>query len=86
MFYTIYTKNSQRQYLGDWLNYGEPRYGEMHSQALESTDYEYQTLKDFKWVADKIKLSHNFDPFQFIKVRTLTLTTCVRFPFLKRRL
>lgn len=43
-------------WLGDWLNYGERIYGEMYSQALEATDYEYDTLRKFLWVAREIEI------------------------------
>ncbi len=52
-------------WLGDWLNHGELVYGEMYAQALETTDYEYQTLKDAKWVAGKIELSLRNDNLTF---------------------
>ena len=29
----------------------------MYSQALDSLDYEYQTLNDYKWVASKVEFS-----------------------------
>jgi hypothetical protein len=40
---------------GDWLNYGERRYGEMYAQALEATDWDYETLRAAKWVAEKVE-------------------------------
>lgn len=48
-------------WIGDWLNYGEQRYGEKYSQALEATDYEYQTLRDAAWVSKEIGLSRRRD-------------------------
>ncbi len=36
------------------LNYGERKYGEMYSQALEITDYAYMTLAQFKYVSDRV--------------------------------
>ena len=44
-------------WIGDWLNYGERKYGEKYSQALNATDYEYQTLADAKYVASRFELS-----------------------------
>jgi len=40
--------------LGDWLNFGEFKYGEMYAQALEETDYDYGYLRNLKWVASRI--------------------------------
>jgi len=44
-------------WLGDWLNYGERKYGEMYTQALEITDYDYNTLAHLKQTADKVEIS-----------------------------
>lgn len=38
-------------------------------QALEATDYEYQTLADFKHVAGKIELSSRDDNLSFMRHR-----------------
>jgi DNA modification methylase len=43
-------------WIGDWLNYGEQRWGEMYTQAMDITEFDYQTLKKDKWVSDKIEL------------------------------
>lgn len=42
-------------WIGDWLNYGEGRWGEMYSQALEETPYVYQTLANDKFVASRFE-------------------------------
>jgi len=44
-------------WLGDWLNYGEKKWGEKYAQAIEETGLEYGTLRDASWVASKIDLS-----------------------------
>lgn len=41
-------------WIGDWLNFGEEKYGEKYAQALDETDYEYGSLRNMKWVASKI--------------------------------
>jgi N6-adenosine-specific RNA methylase IME4 len=49
-------------WIGDWLNYGEAKYGETYTQALDATDYSYETLRQAKWVAGQYELcdrSHN---------------------------
>ncbi|MCA1572671.1 MAG: LmbU family transcriptional regulator [Chloroflexi bacterium] len=43
--------------LGDWLAYGEKRYGETYAQAIDLTGLEYQTVADAAWVASKVELS-----------------------------
>ncbi len=42
-----------RWWLGDLLRYGEHRYGEKYSQALEATGLSYGSLADCVWVADR---------------------------------
>ena len=38
-------------WVGDWINYGEAKYGETYSQGLTLWDYGYQTLINMAWVA-----------------------------------
>jgi hypothetical protein len=42
-------------WLGDWLRVGEAEYGEKYSQALDATDYAYQTLNSARWVAESVE-------------------------------
>ncbi len=61
-------------WLADWLNFGERKYGEMYAQALEGTDYEYQTLKHIKSTADKVekcRRKHNLSFSHHIEVKSL---------------
>jgi hypothetical protein len=37
--------------LGDWLLFGEQRFGERYRSALEATGLGYQTLRNYAWVA-----------------------------------
>ena len=48
-------------WLGDWLNFGESRYGETYSQALDATGYEYATLRQAKWAASRYEMSMRID-------------------------
>lgn len=51
----LYTMNGAIQWmLGDALNYGNARYGEKYSQALESTKLTYSALANFSWVARSV--------------------------------
>ena len=43
--------NSSGWWLGDWLVYGQDAYGERYKMALEATSLDYQTLKNYAWVA-----------------------------------
>lgn len=40
--------------LGDWILYGEQRYGETYSDAIDLTAMEYDTLKNVVWVARNV--------------------------------
>ena len=44
-------------WLGDWLRFGERKFGEMYTQALERTNFSYQRLADVKYVADHVDFS-----------------------------
>lgn len=52
-------------WLGDWLNYGEMKWGEKYSQALDRYDYEYGTLRNVAWVANRIESSRRHDNLSF---------------------
>src|SRR3972149_11324473 len=52
-----YREGAIHWWIGDWLNYGEQRWGEMYAQAIDEFDFTRGTLRNDKWVAGKI-LSH----------------------------
>jgi hypothetical protein len=43
--------NASAWWLGDWLIYGERAYGGRYAEALETTQLDYQTLRNYAWVA-----------------------------------
>lgn len=43
--------------IGDWINYGEGRYGEKYEEALKRTGIDYGTLRNYAYVARRIQLS-----------------------------
>ncbi|MFF1946111.1 LmbU family transcriptional regulator [Rhodococcus qingshengii] len=43
--------DSSAWWLGDWLVYGQHHYPDRYRQALEETGLEYQTLRNYAWVA-----------------------------------
>ena len=47
------------------MNYGETSYGETYAQALDATDYSYQTLMDSKWISGRIKFSRRRENLSF---------------------
>jgi len=52
-------------WLGDWLNYGERKYGETYAQAVDTTGFDVQTLKNDAWVAEHIESSRRRDDLSF---------------------
>jgi hypothetical protein len=50
------TSQAIQWWIGDWILYGEYNYGEMYSQALEETGYDYNYLKHIKSVSEKFEL------------------------------
>lgn len=38
-------------WIGDWLRFGERKYGDTYKQAIEATGYSKSTLQEAKWVA-----------------------------------
>ena len=45
--------------IGDWLNYGERKWGEMYAQAVDET--QAITWRNYKWVAGAVELSTRVD-------------------------
>ncbi len=43
--------------IGNWLNYGERRYGKTYSQTVETTGYDCGTLRDAKWHSGVYEMS-----------------------------
>ena len=52
-------------WLGDWLIYGERAYGGRYRTALTSTELEYQTLRNYAWVARRVPMSRRRDGLSF---------------------
>jgi hypothetical protein len=50
--------------IGDWINYGEARYGAKYEDALNRTGFAYNTLRHYAYVARKVEMcvrKHNLD-------------------------
>ena len=47
-------REAVRWWIGDWLAFGEAAYGERYAQALDNAEFDYQTLRNFVWVARAI--------------------------------
>jgi hypothetical protein len=51
--------------LGDWLLHGEDRYTGRYRDAVESCSLNYQTLRNYAWVARRFPLSRRRDTLSF---------------------
>jgi len=51
--------------IGDWLRFGERKYGEMYSQALDVTGSSYQTLANQVYVAGRFEISRRRENLTF---------------------
>ena len=47
--------------IGDALIYGESKFGEKYSQAMDATGLSYQTLANLTWVAKHVPLSNRIE-------------------------
>jgi len=44
-------------WIGDWLRYGNARYGEKYARAMRITGYDAQTLMNMVWVSSRVDIS-----------------------------
>ena len=51
--------------IGDWINYAEQMWGEKYNEAIACTGLEYQTLRNYAWVARRVQLSARADNLPF---------------------
>jgi hypothetical protein len=51
--------------LGDWLLYGQVRYPSRYRDALAATQLDYQTLRNYAWVARRVPPSRRRDTLSF---------------------
>jgi hypothetical protein len=57
--------NTSSWCLGDWLVYGEAAYSGRYRDAVERTSLDYQTLRNYAWVARRFPLSRRRDNLSF---------------------
>lgn len=58
-------EKSVQFWIGDWLRYGEKKWGEMYKEAEEITGLENQTLRNIKSISENIELSRRRDNLGF---------------------
>lgn len=52
-------------WIGDWLTYGENCFGDRYKQAIAGTSLDYQTLRNYAWIARKFTRSRRRDNLSF---------------------
>ena len=57
--------DSSAWWLGDWLIYGRSHYPDRYKRALAETSFDYQTLRNYAWVAGKFHPSRRRDKLSF---------------------
>jgi N6-adenosine-specific RNA methylase IME4 len=60
-FFIKQTTNACALWLGDWINYGKPRFGEKYYLAIVKTGLDYGTLRNAAYTARRINLSDRSD-------------------------
>ena len=51
--------------LGDWIIYGQHRYTDRYRRAIEAAGLDYQTIRNYAWVARSFELSRRRDDLSF---------------------
>ena len=57
--------DSSAWWLGDWLVYGETAFSDRYKQAIAETLLDYQTLRNYAWVARRFEMSRRRDGLSF---------------------
>ena len=57
--------DSSAWWLGDWLVYGQKKYADRYEAAIAQTSLDYQTLRNYAWIAKKFKISRRRPSLSF---------------------
>jgi hypothetical protein len=57
--------NASAWWLGDWVVYGQRAYGQRYKAALEATQLDYQTLRNYAWVSRRFETSRRRENLSF---------------------
>jgi hypothetical protein len=57
--------DSSSWWIGDWLLFGERAYGSRYRDAIDATGLEYQTLRNYAWIASRFAVSRRRDTLTF---------------------
>jgi len=74
--------DSSAWWLGDWLVFGQQQFPDRYGQAIARTSLDYQTLRNYAWVARKFAPSRRRDKLSFqhhVEVAALPIADQDRF-------
>jgi hypothetical protein len=57
--------NTSTWWLADWLAYGEQAFQDRYREAIQKTSLNYQTLRNYAWVARRLELDRRRDGLSF---------------------
>ncbi|MFB9968296.1 LmbU family transcriptional regulator [Sinosporangium siamense] len=57
--------DSSAWWLGDWLIYGQAQYPDRYKRAVAETSLDYQTLRNYAWVARQFSVPRRRDKLSF---------------------
>ncbi|WP_222107177.1 LmbU family transcriptional regulator [[Actinomadura] parvosata] len=57
--------NSTAWWLGDWLIFGQDKFPKRYQRAIQETSLDYQTLRNYAWVARRFPVSRRRDTVSF---------------------
>ncbi len=61
----VQVRSTSAWWLGDWLVYGERVYRRRYRDAMRATPLDYQTLRNYAWVARQVEPSRRRDTLSF---------------------
>ncbi|MFE2374656.1 LmbU family transcriptional regulator [Streptomyces sp. NPDC059398] len=61
----FHTADSFAWCLGDWLVYGQDRYGDRYRRAVDVAGLDYQTLRNYAWTARKFEMPRRHPQLSF---------------------
>src|SRR6266545_6028251 len=57
--------DSSSWWLGDWLVYGKKQYSDRYRRAIHAAGLQYQTLRNYAWVARRFELNRRRPKLSF---------------------
>jgi hypothetical protein len=63
--YVLSAHESSAWWIGDWIAYGQDIFHDRYKEALNRTSLDYQTLRNYAWVARQFELSRRRDNLSF---------------------